>query len=51
MKYVKNKKNICDCSIQHPYKGLLKVKGLTYYVNFVAEDVKPNGITKSNQKP
>ena len=37
-KYVKNEENVCEYFSLYPYKSLLKVKELIYYVNFVADD-------------
>ena len=31
-----------DYSCRHPYKYLIKLKGLIHYFNFVADDTKPN---------
>ena len=47
MKYVKSdiRQDVCDYPSRHLYKDLLKVKELTHYVNFVADDATPNALT------
>ena len=44
MKYVKSEENVCDYSIRHPYKDLLKCKEIIHYVNFVSDDATPNAL-------
>ena len=45
LKYVKSEQNACDYSSRHPDKDFLKVKALSHYVNFVADDATPNALT------
>ena len=45
LKYIKSEQNVGDSSSRRPYKHLLKVKELTHYFNYVADDAKPNALT------